>query len=417
MRVLVLGAGVVGTAAAWYLAKAGHAVTVLDRNPGAGLETSFANGGQVSPCHAEPWAHPGVMAKVTQWLGREDAPLLFRWNRWDPALWAWGLRFLANCTAGRARINTERALRIALYSRNCLRALRDETGLEYDQRRQGILHIYRDPVEFEHALGAAEVMRKNGLPRVAKTPVECVAVEPALAAAAPTLAGGILTPEDESGDAFKFTTGLADLAGRNGVEFRFGVTITGFEREHGRISAVVTDAGRFDADAYVLALGSYSPLLARDLGLRLPIVPAKGYSITVPVDGHDGAPTVSITDDEAKMVYSRLGHRLRAAGTAEFSGWDTSLNPVRWKVLLAKARALFPDGGDYDKVEPWTGLRPVTPDSVPILGATPIPNLWLDTGHGTLGWTMACGSGRVIADLISGRAPDISLDGLTLKRF
>ncbi|MEW5726579.1 MAG: D-amino acid dehydrogenase [Pseudomonadota bacterium] len=417
MRVLVLGAGVVGTAAAWYLSRAGHEVVVVDRRDGAGLETSFANGGQVSPCHAEPWANPSVIPKAIRWLGREDAPLLFRWNRWDPALWAWGVRFLANCTAARAAVNTERTLRVALYSRDCLRALRHELGLRYDERAEGILHVYRDPRQFEHALAAAELMTSHGLRRVPLAPADCVRIEPALAAVEPELAGGIHTPDDESGDAHKFTTSLAALAMASGVDFRFRVMVKAILRDGGRVVGALTDQGEVRADATVLALGSYSSLLARPLGLRLPIVPAKGYSITVPVAGHAGAPTVSVTDDEAKMVYSRLGDRLRAAGTAEFTGHDASLNQARWEVLRRKARALFPDGGDFDRAEPWAGLRPVTPDSVPLLGPAPLAGLWLDTGHGTLGWTMACGSGRIIADLISGREPEISLEGLGLDRF
>ena len=417
MRVVVVGAGVVGTAAAWFLSKAGHEVTVVERREGAGLETSFANGGQVSACHAEPWANPGTPRKIMKWLGREDAPLLFRWNRWDPALWLWGLRFLANCTAGRAAVNTERTLRIAVYSRHCLQDLRAETGLAYDQRSKGILHVYRDGAEFEHACRAAEVMRRHGLARLVQTPAECVAIEPALRSVADRLAGGIHTPDDESGDAHKFTAGLAGLAAANGVDFRFGTTVLGLAREGSRISGVVTDRGTVSGDAYLLAAGSWSPLLARALGIRLPIVPAKGYSLTVPVAGHAGAPTVSITDDENKMVYSRLGDRLRVAGTAEMAGLDPSLNPGRLRVLLDKAQRLFPDGGDFAQAEPWAGLRPVTPDSVPILGATPLRNLWLDTGHGTLGWTMSCGSGKVLADLISGRQPEIDVTGLGLDRF
>lgn len=417
MRVVVLGAGVVGTAASWYLAEAGHEVTVLDRREGVGLETSFANGGQISPCHAEPWANPGVLPKLLKWLGRKDAPLVLRLWRPDPALWAWGLRFLANCTAARAVVNTERALRIALYSRQCLQELRTATGLQYDQRTRGILHVYRSEAEFAHARAAAAVMRANGLPRFDKTPAECVAIEPALAAAQPCLAGGIHTPDDESGDAHAFTRELAALAAARGVAFRTGETILRLEAKGDRVTAVVTDRGRHAPDAVVLALGSYSPLLARPLGLRLPIVPAKGYSITVPVGDHAGAPEVSITDDAVKMVYSRLGNRLRAAGTAEMAGWDASLDDYRWRLLVERARRLFPDGGDFDRAEPWAGLRPVTPDSVPLLGPTRFQNLWLNTGHGTLGWTMACGSGRVLADLISGRVPDIDLHGLDLSRY
>ncbi|MBI5164969.1 MAG: D-amino acid dehydrogenase [Magnetospirillum sp.] len=417
VKVLVIGAGVVGTAAAWYLTKAGHEVTVLDRREGPGLETSFANGGQISACHAEPWANPAVLPRILRWLGREDAPLKFRFNRWDPALWAWSLRFLANCTGGRAAVNTERALRVALYSRRCLQQLRAETGIAYDHRTRGILHVYRDPREFGHARKAAELMRRHGLPRFDKTAAECAAIEPALEAVAEHLAGGIFTPEDESGDAYAFTAALVRLATARGAVFRTGIKVIGFETNRDRVTAVLTEGGRLRPDGIVLAAGVWSPLLARSAGLRLPVVPAKGYSVTIPVAGHGGAPTVSITDDEHKIVCSRLGERLRVAGTAEMAGYDSSLNQLRWRLILDQARALFPDGGDFERAEPWAGLRPVTPDSVPLLGATPFRNLWLDTGHGTLGWTMACGSGRVIADLVSGRKPEIALEGLELGRF
>ena len=418
MKVVVIGAGVVGTACAWYLAQDGHDVTVVERREAAGLETSFANGGQVSPCHAEPWANPAVVPKVLKWLGREDAPLLFRWGRWDPALWAWGLRFLVNCTSARAAINIERTLRVALYSRLCLQQLRAETGIAYDQQLRGILHIYRDGGEFGHARAAAGLMSRHGLERLARSPAECVAIEPALAAVAPQLAGGIFTPGDESGDAHAFTVELARLAVASGVAFRWNVPVLGLvrDRHRHRVAGLATAAGIVTADAYVLAAGCDSPRLARPLGLRLPIVPAKGYSITVPVAGHAGAPTVSITDDEHKMVYSRLGDRLRAAGTAEMAGHDLTLNPRRLAMISDHARALFPDGGDFERAEPWAGLRPVTPDSVPLLGATPLDNLWLNTGHGTLGWTMACGSGKVVAALVSGRRPEIDLAGLGLGR-
>lgn len=416
MRVLVLGAGVVGTAAAWYLAKAGHEVTVVDRQPGPGMETSFANGGQISPCHAEPWANPGVLPKVLKWLGRDDAPLLFRWGRWDPELWRWGLRFLLNCPAAPTARNMERALRVALYSRACLRELRAETGIAYDQRSQGILHVYRDAREFEHACAAAGLMQKWGLERLIKDRAGCLGTEPALAPVAQQLAGGILTPGDESGDAHKFTCTLAALAAEKGVTFRYGVTVRALIHDGRRIAVADSDQGPLTADAFVLAAGSYSPLLARPLGLRLPIVPAKGYSITLPADG-PAAPTVSITDDEHKMVYSRLGDRLRCAGTAEMTGYDTTLTESRWQLIRRHAQELFPQAGDFTKAEPWTGLRPVTPDSVPLLGGTPYVNLFLDTGHGTLGWTMACGSGRVLADLVSGRQPEIDTAGLGLDRF
>jgi D-amino-acid dehydrogenase len=417
VRVLVLGAGVVGTAAAWFLARAGHQVTVVDRREGAGLETSFANGGQVSPCHAEPWANPAVIAKIARWLGRDDAPLLFRWSRYDPDLWKWGVRFLLNCFPEPTEINLERTLRIAVYSRAKLQELRAELGLEYDQRRLGILHVYRRQADFDHACEAAGLMGQHGLFRRVLTPSEAVTLEPALTAVGTRLVGAIHTPDDESGDAHKFTRLLAEHAMKAGIEFRFGVTVDALDVQGGRIAGVATSHGTMNADAVVLALGSWSPLLARPLGIRLPIVPAKGYSITVPTDGRKGAPFVSVTDDEYKMVYSRLGDRLRVAGTAEMSGHDTSLNQRRWTLIRDRAKGLFPDAGDYAKAEPWTGLRPVTPDSVPLIGETRIKGLWLDTGHGTLGWTMSCGSGRLLADLISGKKPEIDPEGYGLDRF
>lgn len=412
-----MGSGVVGVAAAWHLAVAGHEVAVVDRQPGPGLETSFANGGQIAAAHAEPWAGPRTPAKALKWLGREDAPLIFRWRRWDPALWRWSLRFLRNCTEDRLQRNTERTLRIALYSRRVLKDLRAEIGISYDERQEGILHVYRDSREFAHAKRQAALMRRHGLDRQVCDPEECLAIEPALAAVRDQLAGGIYSPQDESGDAHAFTAGLARMAAERGVVFLYGRRILGIRAGGGRIEAVATDGGDITGTAYVLALGSYSPLLARPLGLDLPIYPAKGYSATVRVTDPAAAPTVSITDDENKMVYSRLGDRLRVAGTAEMAGWDPSLTARRAEALLRKAAALFPGAGDYGAAERWAGLRPATPDSVPILGPTRYPNLWLDTGHGTLGWTMACGSGRVIADLVSGRQPEIDMSGLTLDRF
>jgi len=417
VKVLVMGAGVVGVTTAWYLAESGHEVVVLDRQTGPAMETSFANGGQVSPCHAEPWANPNTPAKALQWLGREDAPLIFRLNRWDPALWAWGLRFLRNCTPERAKRNLERTLRIALYSRECLKALRARTGISYDQKSLGILHVYRDPQTFQQACKISALMSQLGLERQIKTPAEAITLEPALQNVGDQLAGAIFTPGDESGDAHLFTRQLAQFCQSKDVSFQFQTRIHGLDYEKGRLLGVATNRGRFRADIFVMALGSFSPHLARHLGLRLPIYPAKGYSATLNVGPTDLAPTVSITDDEHKMVYSRLGNRLRCAGTAELAGWNEHLVESRANALVNRAKALFPRGGNFTEAELWAGLRPVTPDSVPILGKTKIDNLFLNTGHGTLGWTMSCGSGRVLADLISGRPTDIGMDGLGLERF
>jgi D-amino-acid dehydrogenase len=306
---------------------------------------------------------------------------------------------------------------MALYSRRLLKELRAEIGIEYDQRSQGILHIYRDAKEYEHACREAETMRELGLARQTLDRSGIIACEPALRHVAPKLAGGLFSQDDESGDAHKFTLALAHLAAERGVVFRFEETISGFELDKGRLSAILTDQGKIAVEAAVLALGSFSPLLARQLGFGLPIYPAKGYSVTLPVGANDEAPQVSLTDDEHKMVYSRLGERLRIAGTAELGGYDVSLNRRRADLLLARAMAIFPKVGRTAQAEFWAGLRPVTPDSVPIIGKSPLPGLFLNTGHGTLGWTMSCGSARLIADIIGEKKPEIDPAGLSLERF
>jgi D-amino-acid dehydrogenase len=418
VKVLVLGAGVVGTTTAYFLAEDGHQVTVLDRQPAPGLETSFANGAQISACHAKPWAGPSVPAQAFLWMFQPDAPLLFRPWRWDPALWSWGMKFLRNCTDVRLARNMQRTLRVALYSRAVLKALRQKTNIQYDQITQGILHIYRSADAFADGRKTAAQLEAFGLPQSILTPNECVRLEPALAHIAKTdLKGGLLSPEDESGDAHRFTTEVAKLARARGVIFRDGVTLQRIDATDGSIARVITDKGPEDADAFVLALGSYSPHFARPLGLRLPVYPAKGYSISIEIENPSAAPTISLTDETNYMVFSRLGNRMRVAGTAELAGWNTGLDPARVAPLVHNARDLFPDAASYTSVNPWAGLRPATPDSVPILGATSYPNLFLNTGHGTLGWTMACGSARIIADLIAGRTPEIDMEGLGLDRF
>lgn len=416
MHVIILGAGVIGVATAYHLARGGARVTVVDRQPGPGLETSFANGGQLSANHATPWATPGAPWKALRWLGRVDAPLLVH-LRWDPALFAWLARFLANCTSARLRVNTERALRLALYSRRQLAAVRAETGIEYDRLSRGILHIFRNRRDYEEALPGAELMSGLGCTRTIVSADECVALEPALAAARQTLLGGIFSPDDESGDAHLFTRGLAERCADAGVAFVYGCTIRRLVAAKDRIAAVETDTGNLEGDGFIVALGSYSPLLLRPLGIRLPVYPGKGYSATIPIGEHRGAPTVSLIDDAFKMVYSRLGSRLRVAGTAEFAGYDAAVTPARAQFLLRTAMALFPDCGDAAAAELWAGLRPSTPDGVPVIGRTGYRNLYLNTGHGTLGWTMAAGSGRLVADIVLGRTPEIRLDGLGLDRF
>lgn len=409
MRVAVLGAGVVGTTSAWYLAQAGHEVVVVDRQPVAGNETSFANGGQISVSHAEPWASPHVLPAVMRWLGREDAPLLWRW-RADPAQLAWGLRFLGECLPGRTRRNIRAIVALALYSRARLQALRGETGIAYDHLERGILHIYTDPAACAQAAAAARTMREFGLDREPVSAARCVEIEPALASVRHRLAGGDYTPSDESGDAHRFTRALADLAAARGVDFRYGTRIEKLVRGGGRhVAGVLLDGpgGQelLTADAYVVALGSYSPLLLRPLGIRLPVYPAKGYSATIPLGGDSVAPTVSLTDDERRLVMSRLGDRLRVAGTAEFNGYNLELNAVRCASIIARINDLFPDLRPAGEPQLWCGLRPATPSNVPLVGRSRYDNLWLNTGHGTLGWTLSCGSAAALADLMDGKRP------------
>lgn len=416
MKVLVLGAGVVGATAAYWLARDGHEVVVLERREAPGLETSFANGGQISAGHAVPWAGPDTPGQVLKWLGRADAPLLFHF-RLDGAMWRWCLRFLGECTAARQRVNIERTLRIADYSRRCLTAFRTESGIDYDARTGGILHFFRDGAALDKAYREADVMRAHGLDLVALTPAEIVRLEPAFAATAAGLAGGLYCPSDESGDCHAFTVAIAKKAEDLGARFETGVTVRRLDADGGRVAGIETDKGRFTADRYIVSLGSYSPLLLAPLGLRLPIYPAKGYSVTLPLIDAARAPAVSLTDAEKKLVYSRLGDTLRIAGTAELAGYDTSVNEKRARSILAAAEAQFPGCGDAARATLWAGLRPTTPDSVPLIGRTPYANLLLNTGHGMLGWTMAVGSARIVADLVAGRMPEISLDGLGMERF
>jgi D-amino-acid dehydrogenase len=417
MKVIVLGAGVVGVATAYYLARAGHEVVVIDRREGPALETSFANGGQISANHTTPWATPATPGKALRWLGRTDAPLLFH-LRYDPALFAWLARFLANCTSERMRANTRKAMRLALYSRRELIALREAVDPDYDRVSRGILHIFRSSAEYDQALPQVELMNRIGCVRHVVDVDECLAIEPALGPVRGELVGGIYSPDDESGDAYKFTVALAERCTALGASFRFGTSAEAILAEGNRIGGIATTAGRLTADAYVVAAGSFSPLLLKPLGIRLPVYPAKGYSVTIPLeDGGNAAPVVSLIDDEFKMVYSRLGDRLRAAGTAEFVGYDDSVNEPRVRFLLAKAMSLFPGCGDPDRAEFWAGLRPSTPDGAPVIGRTRYANLFLNTGHGTLGWTMACGSGRVVAEMVTGVEPEVSFDDLTIDRF
>ncbi|SCA54979.1 D-amino acid dehydrogenase small subunit [Candidatus Terasakiella magnetica] len=417
MRVLVLGAGVVGTTTAFYLKKAGHDVVVLDRQLEPAMETSYANGGQIAAAHADPWASPATPFKALKWLGKKEAPLLFHLFRFDPALWGWCLKFLTNCTAKKTDINTERTLRVALHSRQCLKELRKEIDLDYDHREEGIIHFYRDEKEFDLAVHAAETMKKYGLNRQVLSPDQCVETENALGHVKNRLVGGIYSKDDESGDAHRFTKAIAQKAVDDGVEFHFDHQIIELILKNNKAVGVKTDQGDFFADQVVVCLGSFSKHLLAKNGLNLPIYPAKGYSITLPLSHPEKAPQVSLTDDEFKLVFSRFGNRLRVAGTAELGGYSTAVNELRAQFILNKTMELFPGCANPDDVEFWAGLRPKTPDSVPLLGQTSIDSLYLNTGHGTLGWTMSCGCAQILSDIISQKSPKISLSGLGLQRF
>ena len=416
MRTIVLGAGLLGMTSAYFLQQLGHQVTVIDRQATPGAETSFANGGQISVSHAEPWANPSAPLKLLQWLGKEDAPLLFR-LRADMHQWLWGLQFLRECTPARTRHNIGQIVRLGTYSRSVLQQLRRDTGIQYHQRTQGILHFYTNQKEFDGTLGPAEQMRQLGCDRQVISADEAVRIEPALAHIRPQLAGATFTAEDESGDANAFTRELAQLCAAAGVQFRMGCHVQALREVDNRIDhvEVTNEEGRFEripGAQFVLAMGSFSPLLARPLGIALPIYPAKGYSVTLPVKDASKAHQVSLTDDEFKLVFSRYtgadgDDRLRIAGTAEFNGYDRHLNPVRCEAIVRRTEQLFPGAGDTTQAQFWSGLRPATPSNVPLIGSTKIANLFLNTGHGTLGWTHACGSGKALADIVSGRVPEV----------
>ncbi|SIO26969.1 D-amino acid dehydrogenase small subunit [Bradyrhizobium erythrophlei] len=416
MKVIVLGSGVIGVTSAYYLARAGHEVTVIDRQPKPALETSFANAGEVSPGYSSPWAGPGVPVKAVKWLLMKHGPLVIR-PKLDPEMWIWVLKMLRNCTSARYAVNKSRMIPIAEYSRDCLRALRSETGIRYDERERGTLQLFRYSAQLDHTADDIAVLKQNGVPFEVLDRDGCVAAEPALAAVKDKIAGGLRLPQDETGDCHMFTQALAFEAEKLGVRFMFNVGIEGLNADATRITGVATSAGMLQADAYVLALGSWSPRLVRPLGISLPVYPVKGYSITVPITDPDGAPVSTVMDESYKVAITRLGDRIRVGGTAEISGYSDKLYAARRATLDHSLSDLFPRGGDLKKATFWSGLRPMTPDGPPIIGATRYGNLHLNTGHGTLGWTMACGSGRVLADLLSGRKPDIDTSELSIGRY
>jgi D-amino-acid dehydrogenase len=416
MKVLVLGGGVIGVSTAYYLARAGHEVELVDRQSGPALETSFGNAGEVSPGYSAPWAGPGVPIKAIKWMLMHHSPLVI-WPMLDPAMWRWGAAMLANCTERAYALNKSRMVPIAEYSRDCLKALRAETGIGYDDRAQGTLQLFRTQAQLEGIAKDVEVLKQYGVPFEVLDRAGFCRVEPALKLTQEKFVGALRLPNDETGDCFLFTNRLAEMAAAQGVTFRWNTRIDALGVEGGRITTVRTAAGELKADAVVMALGSFSPLLLRPLGIRIPVYPVKGYSITVPITDAACAPESTIMDETHKVAVTRLGDRIRVGGTAELAGFSTALREPRRRTLEHVVTDLFPRGGDVSQATFWCGLRPMTPDGTPIVGGTPYANLYLATGHGTLGWTMAAGTGRVLADLISGRQPEISLDGLTMARY
>ncbi|MFG1264785.1 MULTISPECIES: D-amino acid dehydrogenase [Xanthobacter] len=417
MRILILGSGVVGTTSAYYLSRAGHEVTVLDRQPAAGMETSFANAGQVSPGYSSPWAGPGIPVKAVKWLLMHHRPLVV-WPGLDPKLYFWLARMLANCTEAAYRRNKARMVRLAEFSRDALDELRKDTGITYDERTLGTLQLFRTQKQLDHVHTDTEVLDVHGVPYDLLDPAGCIRAEPALARVRGKFVGGLRLPGDETGDAHLFTQRLAEICARQGVTFRYDVTVDALREDGGRITGVALSGGEvLTADAYVAAMGSFTPALLAPLGIRLPVYPVKGYSLTLPIVDPDAAPRSTVMDETYKVAITRLGDRIRVGGTAELAGFNLSLRAPRRATLAYSVGDLFPAGGDIEKATFWTGLRPMTPDGTPIVGATRFANLYTNTGHGTLGWTMACGSGRVLADIIGGRAPEIDTSDLSVARY
>lgn len=416
MKIVVLGAGVIGVTSAWYLARAGHEVTVVDRQGAAAMETSFANAGEISPGYSTPWAAPGIPQKALRWMFQRHAPLVLHASV-DPVRAGWMAKMLRNCTADAYAVNKTRMMRIANYSRECLGALRSETGIRYDERTRGTLQVFRDEKQVKGLAKDIEVLRADGVPFEVLDADGCVTAEPGLAGSRHLLAGGLRLPNDETGDCHVFTQELAALAKGLGVKFLYDTVIHGLEGSRARITAARTSAGRLEADAFVVALGSYSPALVAPFGLKLPVHPVKGYSLTLPIVDESRAPVSTVMDETYKVAITRLGDRIRVGGLAELAGFDLSLSPRRRATLAKSLGDLFGGAGDLDRATFWTGLRPMTPDGTPIVGASPVGNLWLNTGHGTLGWTMAAGSGRLLADLIDGRGPEIKSDDLGYARY
>lgn len=419
-KILILGGGVIGCTAAYELAADGHEVTLVDRQAGPALETSFANAGEVSPGYSAPWAGPGVPVKAVKWLLMNHRPLVLR-PHLDLAMIGWILAMLRNCTQARYELNKSRMVRLAEYSRDCMKVLRQETGIQYDERMQGTLQLFRTQKQLDGIGSDTAILDRYSVPYEVLSRAGCITHEPALARVKDKFVGGLRLPGDETGDCFKFTKRIAEMAQAKGAKLRFNEHIESLLTDGKRLTGVVVRQGgeqkRLQADVYLVALGSHSPKLLSPVGVNVPVYPVKGYSITVPITNASGAPESTVMDETHKVAVTRLGDRIRVGGTAELAGYTLKLHEARKRTLLHVVGDLFPDGGDLGKADFWCGLRPMTPDGTPVVGPTFMPNLFLATGHGTLGWTMAAGTARVMADLIAGRKPEIEMDGLTAARY
>ncbi|WP_339933207.1 D-amino acid dehydrogenase [uncultured Brevundimonas sp.] len=416
MKVVVLGAGVIGVTTAYFLAKAGHEVTVIESREAPGLETSYANAGEISPGYASPWAAPGVPAKAARWLLMRHAPLIVS-RPFERDTAAWLFSTLMNCTPARYAINKARMVRLASYSRDVLQQLRQDTAIHYDERALGTLQLFRTQAQLDAADSDIAVLREYDIPFELLDRKACELAEPGLAQSPVEIAGGLRLPDDETGDCFMFTQALARLAETLGVQFRFNTRVDALELEGHAVRRIMTNHDPVVADAFVVAAGHGSRQLVRQVGLDLPVVPVKGYSLTVPISDPQRAPVSTVLDETYKVAITRLGDRIRIGGLAEIAGYDQSLNPGRARTLLHSFSSLFPDAGHVGEGAFWTGLRPMTPDSTPIVGGTAIDNLYVNTGHGTLGWTMACGSAKLLSDLVSNTDPDIAFADLSLARY
>jgi len=416
MKVAVLGSGVIGVTTAYYLARAGHDVVVVERRQGPALETSFANAGEVSPGYASPWAAPDVPRKALKWLFMKHAPLILQ-PKLDARMVCWLLATLRNCTSERYAINKSRMVRLAEYSRSQLAGLRQAIGIRYDERMQGTLQLFRTQEQLDGVAKDVDVLKRDGVAFELLDRSGCMRAEPGLANARAELAGGLRLPGDETGDCFKFTQSLASVADGLGVDFRFGEAVRHLVADGSGVTGAVTDKGLISANAFVVAMGSYSPHLVRGFRIRLPVYPVKGYSITANIVDGERAPVSTLLDESYKVAITRLGDRIRVGGMAEVAGFDDRMPPQRRNTLEHSLDSLFPGGGDLRTATFWSGLRPMTPDGTPVVGKTHVPNLFVNTGHGTLGWTMACGSARVVSDLVSGVSPEIEASDLSVQRY